>query len=305
MVKAALEGYVMGKSKELTDEEFLEQQAEFQRKLLKTDTFEDYIKLHGIERAQGFYDALEMFNKAIGEIDTPQTFKNANGGVRVCPNDGTMLAQKVSHLHQFIQNVFNQAGDSLEEFKPRELLTEETFLSYVDKNGVDQAQGYLDALNDLDEEYKWGGYTAELKEDGSRYHKFGHAAIGRRMKAFIEKKKQFVDQVRQIIATETKALDDDFTESLINPSPSNPLTAEQFPLFIKKRGIEAAKGYFDCVRDITAKLEVISNGNLNPSEESSLYVIGNESDKLFSERSRFWTTATKVLENRLQGQAPS
>ncbi len=115
MVKAGQEVYVMGKSKELTDEQFLEQQAEFQRKLLKTDTFEDYIKLHGMERAQGFYDALEMFNKAIEEVYTRQTYRNAMGGVTIWPNDGTILVRKVSYLHQFTDNIFNLAKADFEK----------------------------------------------------------------------------------------------------------------------------------------------------------------------------------------------
>ena len=295
----------MGKSKELTDEEFLKKQAEFQRRLLKTETFANYIKLHGMERAQGFYDALEIFNKEIEEVHTRKTFPNAMGGVTILPNDGTILMRKVSHLHQFTENVFHDATNDLEKHKPRKPLTDETFIPYVEKNGVEQAQGYLAALDNLYDEYEYGGYAIRLKEDGTPYSRFGNAAVGRRMKVFIEKKKQFIEQVEQIITMGSMENSTVMHERSIDPSPLNPLTAEQFPLFIKERGIKAAKGYFDCVADITAKLEDISKDKLNPSKESSLYVIGNESRELFGERVRFWIRTTKVLQNTQQGKAPS
>lgn len=175
-----------------------------------------------------------------------------------------------------------------------EELNDDNFLRYIKVNGIQQAAGYLEGLNDLTLEIEYGGYSCKLIK-GEAKNIYGLDTFGKKIIKFNENKKQFLVEAEKLVFNVNYR--DELPKSSHNfkPSPIQPLTFETLPLFIRERGIKATKGYFDCIADFSVAIENTVKPKL--AIIPSFYSIGFLARSVIGEKNRFHYRAEKILTN--------
>lgn len=175
-----------------------------------------------------------------------------------------------------------------------ETLNDDNFIRYLKVNGMEQTQGYLYALENLNDELRYGGYLYKLVNGKPQRH-YGLETIGRKTKAFNEAKKELLKEVVKIDLNELNHKPQKKGKPKFVPSDLDPVSVETLPQFIKDRSAKTLKGYFDCITDISKDIDVTYGTKIPGVNENSLYTIGILATEVFSEKSRFHFRAERML----------
>lgn len=177
-----------------------------------------------------------------------------------------------------------------------ELLNADNFARYIKAEGREKTEGYIDALNDMAEEID---KNLLYGTDGIN----SAHVVGRETLRFHAEKVQFIDLVKQL--SMRPDIEKEFNLNLHAQSQKNNLIcANKVKAYTSKNQMERIQGYLECMEDITKAMEssfkTVAIGNWESdfkpfTKDSSVPVIGNNTNKLYKDRVKFLNYAKATL----------